>query len=199
MSLSPPPTAPVISTHTVPSAENGERVHQGRRTAEHGGGRTAEDSREDSMTAGEDGNSGYGRKAFQRAKSHFADRITADGRDGYPVEAGRYRLVAARACPWANRAIIVRRLLGLEQAISMGLCGPTHDQRSWTFDLDPGGVDPVLGYERLQQAYFARFPDYPRGITVPAIVEVPTGQLVTNDFPQITLDFSTEWVDLHRE
>ena len=31
----------------------------------------------------------------------------------WPVEPGRYRLVAAKACPWANRAIIVRDLLGL--------------------------------------------------------------------------------------
>ena len=53
--------------------------------------------------------------------------------------------------------------------------GPTHDERSWTFDLDPGGVDPVLGIERIQQAYLARFPGYPRGITVPAVVDVPTG------------------------
>ena len=89
---------------------------------------------------------------------------------------GRYRLVVARACPWANRAIIVRRLLGLEDVLSMGICGPTHDERSWTFDLDPGGVDPVLGIERLQEAFFARDPDYPRGITVPAIVDIPTGR-----------------------
>jgi putative glutathione S-transferase len=81
----------------------------------------------------------------------------------------------------------------------MGLCGPTHDQRSWTFDLDPGGVDPVLGYERLQQAYFARFPDYPRGITVPAIVDVPSGALATNDFSQMTLDLSLEWTAHHRD
>ena len=60
------------------------------------------------------------------------------------------------------------------RSISMGLCGPTHDERSWTFDLDPGGRDPVLGYERLQEAFLARFPDYDRGITVPAIVDVPT-------------------------
>ena len=106
--------------------------------------------------------------------------------------------MVAKACPWANRSIIVRRLLGLEDAISIGYCGPTHDVRSWTFDLDPGGVDPVLGIERLQQAYFARFPDYPRGITVPAIVDVPSGGVVTNDFAQITLDLSTEWVDHHR-
>jgi len=136
---------------------------------------------------------------FDRDTNYIEDRITLDARDGWPVEAGRYRLVAARACPWANRAVIVRRLLGLEQAISLGLPGPTHDERSWTFDLDPGGVDPVLGIERLQEAYFARFHDYPRGITVPAMVDVPSGRVVTNDYPQITLDFSTEWTAFHRD
>ncbi|MGN6598847.1 MAG: glutathione S-transferase family protein [Actinomycetes bacterium] len=136
---------------------------------------------------------------FNRDQRYITTRITQDGRDGYPVEAGRYRLVAARACPWANRAIIVRRLLGLEDAISMALCGPTHDERSWTFDLDPDGRDPVLGYERLQEAYFKRFPDYPRGITVPAMVDIPSGAVVTNDYAQMTLDFSTQWSDYHRE
>ena len=136
---------------------------------------------------------------FERDTDYVPTRITRDGRDGYPVEAGRYRLVVARACPWANRAVIVRRLLGLESAISMGMCGPTHDSRSWTFDLDPGGVDPVLGYERLQQAFLARDPDYRKGITVPALVEVATKQLVTNEYRQMTLDFSTEWTDFHRD
>lgn len=117
----------------------------------------------------------------------------------WPVEAGRYRLVVARACPWANRAIISRRLLGLEEAISLGQCGPTHDSRSWTFDLDPGGRDPVLGYERLQQAYFARFPDYPKGITVPALVDEGTRRVVTNDFASLTLDLATEWTQFHRQ
>ncbi|MFD4180028.1 glutathione S-transferase family protein [Rhodococcus sp. NPDC058514] len=138
-------------------------------------------------------------QGFTRDTRYIETRITADGRDGYPVEPGRYRLVVARACPWANRAIIVRRLLGLEDVLSMGVCGPTHDQRSWTFDLDPGGVDPVLTIPRLQDAYFARFPDYPRGITVPAIVDIPTGRVVTNNYPQITLDLSTEWKQFHRE
>jgi glutathionyl-hydroquinone reductase len=136
---------------------------------------------------------------FTRDKSYIATRITADGRDGYPVEPGRYRLVVSRACPWASRAVIVRRLLGLEDVLSMAEAGPTHDVRSWTFDLDPGGRDPVLGIERLQDAYFARFPGYDRGITVPAIVDVPTGKVVTNDYAQITLDLSTEWRAYHRE
>ena len=125
-----------------------------------------------------DDNSGSGyveSGEYKRDSNYISDRITADGRGGWPVEPDRYRLVAARACPWANRSIIVRRLLGLEPVISMGLCGPTHDERSWTFDLDPGGRDPVLGYERLQEAFLARDPDYDRGITVPAIVDVPSG------------------------
>lgn len=138
-------------------------------------------------------------KEFTRDTAYVQTRITRDGADGFVPEAGRYRLVVARACPWANRAIIVRRLLGLEDAISMGMCGPTHDARSWTFDLDPDGRDPVLGYERLQEAYFARDPEYPKGITVPAIVDTTTGALVTNDYPQITLDLSTEWGDFHRD
>lgn len=140
----------------------------------------------------------YLEPSYTRDMRYISSRITKDGRDGYPVEVNRYRIVIARACPWANRMAIVRRLLGLEDVISLGLCGPTHDQRSWTFDLDPGGVDPVLGIERLQEAYFARVPDYPLGITVPAMVDVPTGQVVTNDFAQMTLDLATEWTEFHR-
>ena len=144
---------------------------------------------------------------FTRDTAYIEDRIVRDparadvpaGAQAWPVEAGRYRLVAARACPWANRTLIVRRLLGLEDALSVGLPGPVHDVRSWTFDLDTDGRDPVLGIERLQEAYFARYPDYPRGITVPAVVEIASGQVVTNDFPRITEDLAKEWGALHRE
>jgi putative glutathione S-transferase len=41
---------------------------------------------------------------FERKPVALMERITADGSSPWPVEAGRYRLVAARACPWANRA-----------------------------------------------------------------------------------------------
>ena len=164
-----------------------------------------------------------GGEAFERDTQYIEDRIVADpeavrtlpapdgskigslgaglssGAQAWPVEPNRYRLVAAPACPWANRTLIVRRLLGLEDVISIGRPGPIHDARSWTFDLDPDGRDPVLGTERLQENYFARFPDYPRGITVPAIVDIPSGGVVTNDYPQITLDFSTQWREYHRE
>ncbi|MFH0519448.1 glutathione S-transferase family protein [Streptomyces sp. M41] len=145
------------------------------------------------------GNTAYGRKSFQRSKAHFADRITADGRDGWPVEAGRYRLVVSRACPWASRAVISRRLLGLEDALPMAIADPIQDDRSWRFSLDPDGRDPVLGIRYLSEAYGKRESDYPGGVSVPAIVDVPSGELVSNDYQRITLDLATEWTALHRE
>ncbi|POX54430.1 glutathione-dependent reductase [Streptomyces sp. Ru71] len=145
-----------------------------------------------------DGNEAYGRTAFRRSRSHFTDRITADGRDGWPVEAGRYRLVVSRACPWASRAVISRRLLGLEDALSMAIADPIQDDRSWRFTLDPDGRDPVLGIRYLHEAYDRRESDYPGGVSVPAVVDVPSGRLVTNDYQQLTLDLATEWRALHR-
>ncbi|MDQ3931635.1 MAG: glutathione S-transferase C-terminal domain-containing protein [Actinomycetota bacterium] len=141
----------------------------------------------------------YVEDRYERDTRYISNRITAGGEGDWPLEPGRYRLIVSWACPWANRAVIVRRLLGLEDALSMGVAGPTHDWRSWKFDLDPGGVDPVLGIGRLREAYEKAIPGYERGITVPAIVDVPSGAVVTNDFAQITLDLATEWTEHHRD
>lgn len=145
--------------------------------------------------------------AFVRQSSRFTDRITRDsdsppgggpdGRGRWPVESGRYRLVWSPACPWAHRARIVRGLLGLNDAISLATVDPIRDERGWRFTLDPGGRDPVLGIGYLSEAYLATDPGYTGRVTVPAIVDPRSGRVVTNDFAQLTLDLSTEWVDLH--
>ncbi|WP_254711807.1 glutathione S-transferase family protein [Streptomyces sp. TRM64462] len=136
---------------------------------------------------------------FRRGPSRFTDRITADGRDGgWPVEPGRYRLVVSRACPWASRSLVARRLLGLERSLSVAVADPIQDERSWRFTLDPDGRDPVLGIRFLYEAYEAREPGPHDAVSVPAIVDVPSGRLVTNDYQRITLDLATEWAALHR-
>jgi putative glutathione S-transferase len=76
---------------------------------------------------------------------------------------------------------------------------PIRDERGWRFTLDPDGRDPELGIGFLSEAYLRTAPDYAGRVTVPAIVDVPSGQVVTNDYPQITLDLSTEWTALHRD
>jgi glutathionyl-hydroquinone reductase len=135
--------------------------------------------------------------SFKRRGPRFTDRIVAhpSGEGEWPAEPGRYRLVVSLACPWAHRSVIVRRLMGLEDAISLAITDPLQDDRSWRFSLDEDGVDPVLGYTHLEQAYLARDPEEgtENGVSVPAIVDVASGQLVTNDYPQITIDLGQQW------
>jgi len=104
-------------------------------------------------------------------------------------EPGRYRLVVSLACPWAHRAVIVRKLLSLEDAISLAVVDPIRDERGWRF----AGTDPVLHIDFLKEAYERADPGYDGRVTVPSIVDTTTGEVVTNDYPQITLDFSTRW------
>ncbi len=145
---------------------------------------------------------------FRRDMNYIPDRITRDARipehgpvEGqlWPVEPGRYRVVAARACPWANRIVIVRRLLGLEGAISMGIAGPLHDERSWRFHLDPDDRDPVLGIEWLREAYENAVPGYDKGVTVPAMVDVASGTVATNAYRELEHDLATQWKPHHRD
>lgn len=137
------------------------------------------------------------RGEFVRQKNRFTDRITADGSSGWRAEPGRYRLVVSLACPWAHRAVIVRGLLGLRDAISLAVVDPVRDERGWRFTLDEGDRDPVLGIGFLSEAYLKSDPTFEGRFTVPSIVDVESGKVVTNDYPRITLDFSTEWREFH--
>ncbi|GAA4877665.1 glutathione S-transferase family protein [Saccharopolyspora cebuensis] len=136
------------------------------------------------------------RGEWVRQGNRFTERIADDG--AWPVEPGRYHLVVSLACPWAHRSLIVRRLLGLDAALSLGVVDPIRDERGWRFTLDPGGVDPVTGLGFLAEAYRAADPDFSGRVTVPAVLDIPSRRVVTNDFPQLSLDLSTEWTRHHR-
>jgi putative glutathione S-transferase len=148
-----------------------------------------------------------GRGEWVRQANRFTGRVSADSTSGpgegpddqgrWPLEPNRYRLIWSRACPWAHRSVIVRRLLGLEDVISLGTVDPLRDERGWRFTLDEGGRDPVLGVEFLADVYRATDPDYAGRVTVPALIDTRTSRVVTNDYPQLTLDFSTEWTPFH--
>ena len=137
--------------------------------------------------------------AFVRQRYAFRDRITADGSSGFPAEAGRYHLYVSLACPWAHRAIIVRKLLGLDDAISMSVVDPVRDEQGWAFrEGDGHGPDPVCGFQFLSEAYLRTDPTYQGRYTVPCIWDRVTQRLVTNNYPDITLDFETQFTAFHR-
>jgi putative glutathione S-transferase len=115
---------------------------------------------------------------FVRQPNRFTDRLG-------PPEPGRYRLYASYACPWAQRVLIVRKLLGLEDLLDLTIVDPIRDEKGWRM---PGG-DP----EYLSELYHATDPGYSGRYTVPVIWDAEEGRIVTNDFPRITLDLETSW------
>jgi len=132
--------------------------------------------------------------AFVRQEYSIRDRITADGSSGFLAEPGRYHLYVSLACPWAHRSIIVRGLLGLESVISMSVVDPIRDERGWAFRDGPGySRDPINGFEFLSEAYLATDPGYTGRYTVPCIWDRVTERLVTNNYPDITIDFETQF------
>lgn len=132
--------------------------------------------------------------AFVRQQYSIRDRITADGSSGFRAEPDRYHLYVSLACPWAHRAIIVRQLLGLEQTISMSVVDPIRDERGWAFHEGPGHTaDPVNDFAFLSEAYLATDPEYTGRYTVPCIWDRVTKRLVTNNYPDITIDFEEQF------
>ena len=138
---------------------------------------------------------------FERQKNHFT---TPFGKEESKLhaEAGRYRLLWAPVCPWANRSLIVRSLLGLEDVISVGTLDPIRPDvpwSDWSFTLDPDGIDPVLKIHLLSEAYKKADPNYTGRFTVPALVDLTTGAVVNNDYFNLTLYFETEWTEFHKK
>src|SRR5258708_6633580 len=132
--------------------------------------------------------------AFVRPLYPFQGRITADGSSGFPAQAGRYHLYVSLACPWAHRSVIVRGLLGLEEVVSLSVVDPVRDGRGWAFRDGPGyGPDPVNGFTLLREAYEATEPGYEGHISVPVLWDRETAQIISNNFPYITIDLRTQF------
>ncbi len=138
--------------------------------------------------------------AFVRQESAFRDRVTADGSSGFPAEAGRYHLYVSLACPWAHRTIIVRKLKGLEDAISLSVVDPLRDERGWRFG--PDFPDPLgHGWDYLSRAYAATDPAFAGRVTVPTLWDTTSGRVVNNESADILVMLNEEFDDFagHRE
>jgi glutathione S-transferase/putative glutathione S-transferase len=127
----------------------------------------------------------------------FQGRVTADGSSGFRAEPGRYHLYVAWVCPYAHRAAIVRKLKGLEDVVSLSYVDDERDGRGWAF-RERRGHDPVNGFALLEQAYEATEHGYGGHISVPVLWDRRTDGIVSNNFPDITIDLATQfeqWAD----
>jgi len=135
---------------------------------------------------------------FVRRQGTFTGRITGDGSSGYFAEPGRYQLYASLACPWSQRALIVRRMLGLDRVIGLSLTDPISGELGWRFPDAHGGRDPVTGARLVSELYMASDAGYQGKCTLPLLWDTQRQQIISNDVPQITVMFETEFTGYHR-
>jgi putative glutathione S-transferase len=138
----------------------------------------------------------YGLKSgdgsFKRAVSQFRNWVTPDGapgpsgEGGFKAEPGRYHLYVSLACPWAHRALIYRKLKGLEGMISVSVVNWLMLEHGWTF-FDGAGVvpDAVNNTQFLSQIYRKAEPYYAGHYTVPVLWDKHRGTIVNNESSEI--------------
>lgn len=135
---------------------------------------------------------------FKRSESAFRNWVTPDGapgltgKGGFPAQSGRYHLYVSLACPWAHRTLILRRLKGLEDMISVSVVHPFMGEDGWTFDPGDGVVpDTVTGARLLREVYLAADPRYTGRVTVPVLWDRQRGTIVNNESAEIIRMFNS--------
>jgi putative glutathione S-transferase len=129
---------------------------------------------------------------FKREESQFRNWISVDGDSGFRAEAGRYHLYVALICPWACRTLMVRKLKGLEQAISVTVVDPRLTDKVWRF----GEADPLYQHEYVYQLYLQAQPDYTGQVTVPVLWDKRTQTIVNNESSEIIRMFNDGFGEL---
>jgi glutathionyl-hydroquinone reductase len=135
---------------------------------------------------------------FERPSSAFRNWVTADGSagltgtGGFVAERGRYHLYVSLACPWAHRTLIMRRLKGLEDVVSLSVVHWQMRELGWTFSPGPCVTgDPVNGAQALYEVYLAADQRYSGRVTVPVLWDKERQTIVSNESAEILRMFNS--------
>jgi putative glutathione S-transferase len=136
---------------------------------------------------------------FERQASQFRSTISTEQGAEFPVESGRYHLYVSLACPWAHRALIFRKLKGLESHIEVSVVSPDMLDKGWEFDEYPGATgDKLYGFDYAHQLYTKVKPDITSRVTVPILWDKKTQSIVNNESAEIIRIFNTSFNELTR-
>lgn len=142
---------------------------------------------------------------FVRQVSGFRNWVTLDGapgpagEGGFPAQAGRYHLYVGYICPWASRALMARKLKGLEEAISVSVVEPALTDQGWRFGDYPGADrDTLNGATYMHELYSRADPHYTGRATIPVLWDKVRGTIVNNESADIVRMFNSGFGDLAR-
>ncbi len=130
---------------------------------------------------------------FKRSTAGFRNWITADGsagpsgEGGFKAESGRYHLYVSYACPWAHRALIFRKLKGLEDHVGVSAVHPDMLSDGWTFEQDFDGAtgDRLYGLPFLREIYLKADPKVSGRVTVPVVWDKERETIVSNESAEV--------------
>jgi glutathionyl-hydroquinone reductase len=135
---------------------------------------------------------------FVRQVSSFRNWITPDGaagptgEGGFRAEPGRYHLYVGLGCPWATRALIARKLKGLEDVVSITVAEPILTDQGWRFGDSPGADrDWVNGATYLHEIYTRADPRFTGRATVPALWDKQRRTIVNNESADLLQMFNS--------
>ncbi len=124
----------------------------------------------------------------------FHSQITATGESGFKAETGRYHLYVSLACPWASRALIMRKLKKLEDVISLSIVDPLMEKDGWAFSSNADCIPDIINHAQfLHQIYTKSKSDYTGRVTVPVLWDKETQQIVNNESSEIIRMFNSEF------
>jgi putative glutathione S-transferase len=124
---------------------------------------------------------------FDRAETSFRDWVREDPDAEFQPAAGRYHLYVSYACPWAHRTLLVRALLGLEDAITVDVVDPHRVDQGWEFEPGKAGCTPdtVNDADYLREVYATADPDYTGRVTVPVLWDRERETIVNNESEEV--------------
>ena len=132
---------------------------------------------------------------FIREDAQFRDWISKDGK--FQPEAGRYHLYVCLACPWASRCLMMRKLKGLEEIISLSVVNPVMLEHGWTFEDGPGVIaDPIIDADYMHEIYTHVDPTYSGRVTVPVLYDKKTDIIVNNESSDIIRMMNTAFDEI---
>ncbi|MCT7949230.1 glutathione S-transferase family protein [Ancylothrix sp. C2] len=112
-------------------------------------------------------------------------------------ETGRYHLYVSLACPWAQRTLIMRKLKGLDDAISLSIVDPHMGDDGWSFSEFPGCIpDSINNAQFLRDIYVKADPNFTGRVTVPVLWDKKEGTIVNNESREILRMFDTGFQEI---
>ena len=135
---------------------------------------------------------------FVRRESSFRNMVLADSSSEFPAESGRYHLYVSLACPWAHRTLIMRRLKGLDDVITVDVVHWFLGEDGWSFKPveDEATGDSVHGFSLLREVYFNSQKDYDGKFSVPVLYDKKNSTIVNNESSEIIRMLNSEFNSL---